>query len=120
MTMSDAVRAEYERVLARVIIKRGSVVVQTDGWYGWVDYDATTHVSKCGVATHGAPDEDTWYEFKGTFYEGDTSVHGMALSGVTCKCGRITDRSLRWQASVVEVATEVFAEAYSKCGTRHT
>lgn len=113
-TMSDKVRAEYERVLARVVIRHGSVVVREDGWYGWSDYNASQHLRSCGVASHGTPHEDTWQEFKGTFYEGDTSIHGVGMPGVTCNCGTISDRSMRVLITVQEIAEAVFSEAYQE------
>ena len=99
--MDDWVKEEYERILTAAILKNGSLV-RNEGntYYGWTDYEATTHISSCGAAKTGRIVEDAyWYEFMGTFYEGDETVHGMEVHGVTCNCGRITDRVYRWSES---------------------
>lgn len=105
--MDDRVREEYNRILTAAIIKNGSLVRTDASQYGWSDYgdygnDFTKprHSTTCGIAKTGRVVEDAdWYEFMGTFYEGDNTVHGMEVHGVSCNCGRITDRVFRWSES---------------------
>jgi hypothetical protein len=118
MAMSERVRAEYEKAMARVVIKRGSLVSEHPNIYGWEEYswclsDGGKHLAKCGIKTDDTlrADEDRWDEFQGTFYEGDTSVHGARVDGISCQCGKVTGRSYRWKASMQEVAEAVFEEA---------
>lgn len=106
--MEDRVRVEYERILTAAIIKNGMPVSRDGGYYGWGDYEIEypndyeggRHSVACGIAKTGRVDEDAyWQEFMGTFYEGDETKHGMEVSGVSCNCGRITDRVYRWSES---------------------
>lgn len=113
MAMSDEVRVEYERVLIAVVLRHGSVVDRGPGSYhGWQDYDRTTHLRECTTATHGAVAEATWHEFKGTFDEGDDSVHGVQVTHVTCACGQLSNVTVRWSARMQEIAEAVFVELY--------
>lgn len=113
MSMSPEVRREYEGALARVVIRCGNVVKSCHSIYGWSDYDATMHLRRCGVTSHGVPVETEWYEFVGTF-DDNAEVHGVMLSSVTCTCGRLSRRSLRWAGTVHEVAEAVFEEALGR------
>ena len=105
--MDDRVRAEYERILTAAILKHGSLVRKDASQYGWLDgleygegWKNPRHSVQCGIAKTGRIVEDAyWYEFMGTFYEGDNTVHGMEVHGVTCNCGKITDRVFRWSES---------------------
>jgi hypothetical protein len=106
--MDDRVRAEYEKILTAAIIKNGQLVRTNGGYYGWGDYEgdyggdfrSPRHSTTCGIAKTGRVEEDAyWYEFMGTFYEGDNTKHGMEVHGVSCNCGRITDRVFRWSES---------------------
>lgn len=112
--MEEQVRAEYERITSAVVLRSGSVVdTSRSGWFGWADYRVTQHLRVCGVKSHGALEEDaTWHEFRGTFFDGDTSEHGLEVRDVCCRCEAIVGRTVRWQASVSDVAREVFAELY--------
>lgn len=111
-TMSDEVRAEYEKILATVVIRYGSIIALGATRYGWHDYDATQHIRTCGVQLRGTVDEDAWYEFAGTFVD-DMYVQGTTLHDVSCSCGKLTSRRLRWSASVSDVAEAVISEAYA-------
>lgn len=120
--MDDRVRAEYEKILTAAIIKNGSLVRPGNTYYGWGDYagdydsrdpwgGGPRHSATCGIASTGRVDEDaTWQEFMGTFYEGDESKHGMEVHGVTCNCGKLQDRTFRWDAPVGEAIRVVMME----------
>lgn len=114
MAMSPEVRAEYETILKRIVLKYGSVVDRAADIFGWQDYGLTTHARKCMITAQGEIHEDVWNEFMGTFYEGDTSVHGMLVTAVDCTCGQIKHRKMRWSASVQEIAEAVFTELYEE------
>jgi hypothetical protein len=115
--MDERLEAEYKKILTAAIIKNGSLVKQDGGsQFGWADSNTewgvglrgTRHTSSCGIAKTGRVEEyASWYEFMGTFYEGDNTVHGMEVHGVTCNCGLITDRVFRWSTSVSEAIREV-------------
>jgi len=122
MSMSDEVRAEYEAALARVVVRNGSIVRTNDTYYGWNDYPAFQHIVGGSWGDKGPgcalvlPDgaravEDEWSEFAGTFADGDNVKHGAIVRGVSCKCGQLTGRSVRWEANMHEVAEAVFEEA---------
>jgi hypothetical protein len=113
-SMSPEVRAEYQRALTRATARHGSIVSRDASFYGWTDWDASTHAQRCDVRVpEGAEvSEVSWDEFRGTFYEGDTTVHGVEVDGASCRCGQIKDRRVRWSATVQEVAEAVFTEAF--------
>ena len=109
--MDEKVREEYERILARVVIKHGYLVDEHASTYGWyASYDEHRHVRKCEVVRHGRVTESHWTEFAGTFAESDDRKTGVDLPGVTCVCGEITGRVVRLDAPVQKVAEYVFEE----------
>lgn len=122
MAMSPEAQAEYDEALTAAVLKHGTLVREDPSFYGWEDFDYhlghglrsrhTAHHLKCEIVSTGKPVESTWHEFQGTFYEGDTSVHGIDLPEVTCACGKVQDRTFRWQARMQEVAEAVFEEAF--------
>jgi hypothetical protein len=114
--MEPEVRREYERHLIAVTLRRGTLVVQDASMYGWADHEniwdgSPSHLRTCQL-TGTTVEESEWNEFMGTFYEGDTRVHGIDVDGVNCACGKLRDRTVRWAASVSEIAEAVFEELY--------
>lgn len=117
--MDDRVKAEYEALVTKAVIRHGNLVDKSASLYGWMDqrddYESGSlwgggprHIVSCGVASTGKVVEDaTWYEFAGTFAEGDNYKHGMEVHGVTCNCGRLTDRVYRWDANPGEAIRTV-------------
>lgn len=111
----DRVQTEYEKILTAAIIKHGSIVRQDASLYGWISdeeyslpFRGPRHSVECGIASTGLVEEHaTWYEFAGTFAEQDNYKHGMEVHGVTCNCGKITDRVFRWDAPVGEAIRTV-------------
>ena len=116
--MDDRVKAEYDKILTTAIIKNGSLVAKDASFYGWNtgeeyggDFRSPRHSVVCGIAKTGRVEEDaTWDEFMGTFYEGDTRKHGMEVYGVTCNCGKLKNRTFRWDAPVGEAVKAVVEE----------
>lgn len=117
--MDDRVRAEYEEILTAAIIKHGTLVDQDHSIYHWIasdDHDGDRwsgprHSTSCGIAATGRVEEDaTWYEFAGTFAEQDDYKHGMEVHGVSCNCGKIKDRTFRWDAPVGKAIRIVMIE----------
>ncbi len=113
--MSDSAWVErFREVVAQTIIQHGRVVSADASFYGWTDFEATEHLrsygGSCPVVGHGTPSEDSWDEFQGTFYEGDTTQHGMQMT-VTCECGQITDQILRYEGNVSEMISSIITNA---------
>jgi hypothetical protein len=124
MAMSPEAQAEYNRAMAAATVKHGSIVRTNGTFYGWSDYDAAMHVAGWSytdksvkpcplvVPEHGTVREDEWSQFEGTFYDGDTTHHGVTVTGVSCSCGQLTDRTVRWEANMQEVAEAIFEIAF--------
>lgn len=114
MPMSPEAQAQYDAALTVVTLKNGLVVRDHPSIYMWTDYPLTEHVQStgCALTATGTAKETIWDEFQGTFYDGDTSVHGLQVSGVSCACGQVVDRAMRWEATVSAVAESVFNEAF--------
>lgn len=123
MAMTPEVQEQYDRVLTTVTVRNGTLVSINPSIYGWEAFpwsDPTReHWDRCGMKPLTGEEravEDSWDEFQGTFYEGDTTVHGVTVYGLSCNCGQLTDRSIRWRANMREVAEVVFTEAFGKKG----
>lgn len=124
MAMSPEAQVEYEKALTAATLKHGTMADRNASFYGWQDFryhhgevwseKHVPHHLACELINVGKPEEDYWHEFQGTFYEGDTAVHGIVLKGLTCACGEIQDREMRWTANMQEVAEAVFEEAFGK------
>lgn len=120
-SMSAEVRKEYEAVLAAIVLERGALVGvgKEDSNFSWEDYsnyDLTyqPHWHSCKV-THGAASESRWTEFDGTFADPPyASHHGIDLSGVTCACGMLTNRTLRLREPVQTLIPEIFSLLYHR------
>lgn len=112
------VQVEYEKILTAAIIKNGSLMSETPSIFSWADYHGDygsgwprrgeRHSSSCGIASTGRVEEHaTWYEFAGTFATSDFYKHGMEVHDVTCNCGKIKNRTFRWDAPVGEAIRAV-------------
>jgi hypothetical protein len=113
MATSADVNIEYRRALSAATVKHGSVLREKPTSF-YRQYDRSIrHAPNCVITVRGQVQEDTWYEFQGTFAN-DHTVHGIVATGVTCSCGVLKDRTIRWQASTSEVALAVFEEAFGK------
>ena len=111
MAMSPEAQEEYNRALKIALIRHGSVIEKNPSTYGWADYQATEHLRQCGGWSLWNADEDTWHEFVDS-YAGSEAKHGLALERVTCNCGHLAVRTVRWKAELSEVAEAVFEAAF--------
>lgn len=114
MTMSNDWVERFREALARTIIQHGRVIAKDANFYGWADFPATEHLrdygDNCPIVKHEVPTEDTWDEFEGTFHEGDTTRHGMQMK-ITCECGQIKGRYLRYEGNVGEMISDIITNA---------
>jgi predicted Fe-S protein YdhL (DUF1289 family) len=116
----DRVKTEYEALLTAAILKHGTLVSKDASYYGWQgsneEYAETAwrgprHSVTCGIASTGRVEEHAaWSEFAGTFASNDYYKHGMEVHGVTCNCGKLTDRVFRWDSHVGEAIRLVMME----------
>lgn len=115
MSMSPEVRAEYEAALGCAAVTHGSVL-KNEGrsQFSLYDYAATGHPATCETSVTSV-EEDVWHEFAGTFATtNDTRRHGVVASGVTCACGLLTNRTVRWEASVSEITETLFTAVFER------
>lgn len=112
--MSDHVRDEYNDALRTAILRHGELVSVDPSIYMWRDYNTQEHLRACILACVDIPKSDEWNEFADTFFEGDTRHYGVIVSGVSCECGTIRNRSVRWEETVSRVAEAVFTIAAEK------
>lgn len=116
--MTPEVEREYKRHLMTAALQHGELVATDASFYGWRDYSEEEwvgrrpHYRACAL-TGTSVHETSWGEFMGTFYDGDTTVHGVEVRGVSCACGRLKDRRVRWTAHPGDVAKAVFEELYT-------
>jgi hypothetical protein len=111
MAMSPETQEEYDRALKTALIANGDVVESRPSTYGWKDYDATEHLRSCGGWSERPVEDDAWHEFIDS-YEGSAEKHGQSVSGVTCECGVLGGRTVRWDAQRDEIAEAVFEIAF--------
>lgn len=109
MAMSPETQKEYDAALKQATIQHGGVLDHRTSTFGWEDYRASEHLRRCGGVSNEEVEEDDWYEFAGTFAGPEEGhKHGLLVSGVTCLCGELADRSVRWDADRSEIAEAVF------------
>jgi len=114
--VDENVRREYETLLAQIAVRQGALLrPANDRGYGWIDPE-WEHLSRCGVRSWGRATETTFQQFEGTFFEGERIHHAVDVADVTCHCGEITGREVRWEPSngLSDVAEAVFAALYEK------
>lgn len=125
-SMSPEVRAEYEVILAELVLERGWVVKADPSEYGWTDqafeewtrgYQRRSHLVKCKPRASGAVREDvTWSQFVGTFAPGgpNETRHGIEVDQVVCSCGRVNLRTVRLEATISDLTGAVFERLYQR------
>jgi hypothetical protein len=109
MTWQD----EFQAALAQAIWEHGNLVNPNASYYGWRDFDESTgqwHAADCSLGSYSDLREDEWDAFVDTFYEGSTHHYGVAMT-VTCACGKLKDRHIRWDVSVGEAIQQVLGVA---------
>jgi hypothetical protein len=110
MAMSPEIQEEYDAALKEATLRHGSITNQTGGTvWGWENWEDTQHFRGCGGHARDEVQEDDWYEFAGTFAGPEEGhKHGLIVRRVDCFCGRIVDRSIRWEADRSAIAEAVF------------
>ena len=129
MTITDTFSDELKQAIRTFIVKQGIPVrfIGTDylgepliDYYGWEDYAGQCHVDprydgcKWEVPEGSLLYEETYDQFQGTFYEGDTSEDGINVSGCRCACGKFTDVTLRWDGTLAELINHLAPKDESK------
>lgn len=106
---------EIKRRILKFLTKNG-LPADTDWsrwYYGWIARDwatLVTHLGTCKVdIIHSSYEDAYWYEFQGTFYEGDSTVRGIEAK-ITCACGEITNRVWRYAGGYVELIKGITEE----------
>lgn len=110
--MSPAARAEYDAALRAAVLQHGTLVDVRPDVYGWVapDYD---HKSTCEVTSSQAPREVEWSQFADTFAP-NLDKHGVSVFGVSCACGALVNREVRWEASASEMTEALFEHVFDR------
>lgn len=91
-------------------------------FYSWWDFGAIRHVdARYGACAWEVPEgsfmyEETYDQFQGTFYEGDTSEDGINVSGCRCACGKYADVTLRWEGTLAELINHLAPKDDTKVG----
>lgn len=110
--MPPELEREYQATIRAAVLQNG-YVVDTLPSFGWMDHPATTHLRACGGYTPRFTEvhEDEWYEFVSMGDGNEPAKHGMALDDVSCPCGQIKSRKVRWDAYPSEMIETVFQMA---------
>lgn len=114
MSMSLEVQAEYDRILAIVAVRNGALMSPpSDRGYGWIAMD-WEHLARCKPKTWGKATEVTFTQFEGTFVEETRYRMAIDVKDVTCNCGQITGREVRWEpeSGLGDVTSKIFEEMY--------
>ena len=111
MSSSPQIQTEYERALRAAVLKHGALTDPESHAFGWVA-DDWEHKRVCVLTSGQVPDESEWTEFGGSFTDHHPTKHGIDLTGVSCACGQIENRTVRWQAGPAEMIQAVFEEAF--------
>ncbi len=101
---------EYRAALKKAVWNYGRPVrdaTSRDLYYGWTDYEILDHFYVCPLGSASEPEEDKWDEFVDTFYEGDTTRHGVSMKA-QCACGQI-NQTIRWRCRPFEMVQLVLA-----------
>lgn len=111
-SMSPEARAEYDAALRAAVLRHGTLVDRRPDVYGWMDHNYA-HAERCELTSTAAPEEVRWSEFQDTFSPNRERT-GTSVSGVSCACGELVDREVRWEASVSEVTEALFAALFEQ------
>jgi len=113
--MAEDWKQNYKRALLNAFAKEARVVDKNASFYGWVDWERSKltfeHFNACSVDVEltPMPEDSSWNQFQGTFYEGDTTIHGMATD-VTCQCSIIDAVPMRLDGTFSELLEAVLRE----------
>lgn len=106
--MNPRTKERYDAVLKVLVLRHGDLQGE-NSFYGLGTDPDYQHVNSCSVRSDSVPVERHWQEFGDTFNGNDT-IHGVELAGVSCACGKLVNRTLRWSASVTEVLRAALEE----------
>lgn len=96
--------------MRRLVAEKGKKINYSDrDWeevsqYGWTDFRAWEHIDTCceWIVTEGTKvTEKTYSMFVGTFVDNEDEV-GINAEGVSCKCGKYKDVTIRATCSLGE------------------
>lgn len=80
-------RKGFHRAMVDTIVQEGSPLKldPNDRFYGWQAWnwgEIREHVGRVGInyEATGGPQEASWLEFKGTFFEGDPTTYGVDIT----------------------------------------
>lgn len=102
--------AGYRAAMTQFVLKHGTLVDPTaNSYYGWIaeDYD---HPRTCvlTLAEGGTFHENTVTEFQSTF-EGNRESAVVDAFPVSCACGAITNRTVRYEGTVGHLLTNLLS-----------
>lgn len=92
----------YEQVLAFDLAAHGDPVGLDDSIYGWVDYDALTHMRTCSIASIYNTKTDYWNEFVDTFADSEEGNKVGVIGSMVCSCGTV-QRRIRHEVDYMEL-----------------
>lgn len=107
---------EYQRAAARFVLRHGTPRDMRDDHYlvyGWMADDwreVREHIESHdpNAITLGDFKDVEWFEFENTFTD-SKERHGVEIT-VTCACGKITDRVVRYEGSLGEILMGILNE----------
>lgn len=108
MSMSPEVERAYHDAMRRAVLRHGALIATGVTFYGWIA-DDWKHKHECELTTTAIPQEDEWFEFDGTFAPSRIG-RGVTVSEVSCRCGKLVNRRVRWEASPSTMIEAVFTE----------
>lgn len=90
-------RVGFKQALVDAIVQGGYPIRDRDTVYGWEDFEGRKgklrQIQEEGIDYVATTyDDSDWHEFMGTFYTGDTTVHGIDAEIVTSDGSRF-----RWR-----------------------
>ena len=131
MTNAETFSDELKQAIRTFIVTAGSPVefIGEDwlgrpavSFYSWLNFEALPHVDprKDGCSWE-VPEgsfmyEESYDQFQGTFYEGDTSTDGINVSGCRCKCGKYSDITLRWEGTLAALINHLAPKVDTRVG----
>lgn len=114
--MSEDWKVGYKQAVLKAFVWQAGAI--TDGSYyasGRMNYERTyelrEHLTTCTFDPEKMklPVDSSWSEFMGTYFEGDTTRHG--LDGyLTCQCGKYEDEHIRLQGTFGDLLQAILRE----------
>jgi hypothetical protein len=111
--MKPETQAKYDALLKEAVIKHGTLCDIGSWAYGYVadDHEALYEERKrgCKVYSDNTVDTGSWTDFD-TFHQ-NSPRQVLDLTGVNCNCGRLLNRTVRWDVSPMDAIEKVLAIA---------